>query len=287
VKLSKTNKILIMLIFLCTFCLSTSVLADGNSNINILKDKTISDIHKVWIINFNQPIDVDSFANVIQIKDLTDGTIYQMIPVIGDTEDSIKINYPGQGYTVGHSYQLLITNIKSQDCKNLNMTTLMNFDVVAANSTGSSNNSNIASGSSAAGSNNGIGNSNSTTSNSSDNSVISSNNTASNSGNNSVNSVTSTASNNYIASAKIVVSPILSILKQITLNSVNFPGVTKARIDGTNKVFNVGETTALVTDGTSATIYFYGDDGVTVLAKGTLDISQSTDNETINLVNGN
>lgn len=219
-------KIAAMILFVCAFCASTLVFAYDNSDINVINDKVISDTHKIWTVKFNTSIDINSFSNSVQIKDLTDGTIQQVSVVVGDKDNSIKVNPPSQGYKTGHNYQISVDkNIKSISNKNLKRAGLMNFKVMDVNT------------------------------------------------------------GNYTADIKVVVSPFLPILKQITLNSVNLDDVKKIRVEGSDKVLNVGESAVSVINGNSTTIYFYGGDGTTVIAKGTLDVTRSMDNVTIKLAN--
>lgn len=239
-KLPKGFKALALAIIIGGISISTIVFADDIgiikvsnkaiavdvNNVSKMDSKTISDIHKIWTIKFNSSIDVDSFVNSIQVKDLTEGKIQQVSVAIGEDGNSIKINPPEQGYKVDHDYEILINNdIKSKKGKKLDKAGAMNFKVVDINKA------------------------------------------------------------NYTASAKVVVSPVLPILKQITINSLNMPDIKTVKVTGSDKVFQIGETIASATSGNTITLYFYSSDGKTIVAKGEVDVSQSKDNFTIKLVN--
>ena len=92
---------------------------------------------------------------------------------------------------------------------------------------------------------------------------------------------------NYTATVKVIVSPILPILKQITINSLNLTDVKTVKVSGSDKVFNMGEAIVSATNENTITLYFYSGDGKTIIAKGNVDVSQSRDNVTIKLVNEN
>lgn len=94
-------------------------------------------------------------------------------------------------------------------------------------------------------------------------------------------------SGNYTASVKVVVSPVLSALKQIVINSLNLTDVKTIKVSGSDRVFNMGETIVSATNQNTITLYFYSGDGKTIIAKGTVDVSQSRDNVTIKLTNEN
>lgn len=239
IKLSRKLKIWMLALIIAGFSISTIVLADGiglsnktvvsvdDSSINKMSGKTISDTHKIWTIKFNSSIDANSFANSVQVRDLTTGTDEQISTTVGDDNSSIKINPSEQGYKVGHDYEITVgKNVKSSKGKNLKKSTVMGFKVIDVNS------------------------------------------------------------GNHTASAKVVVSPVLPMFKQITINSVDLSDVKTIKVSGNDKVFNVGEAALSFVGENTTTIYFYGSDGKTVIAKGNIDVSQSKENVSIKLTNG-
>lgn len=239
-KLSRKFKIWMLALIIAGFSISTIVFADGialnnkaivsvdDNSISKISDRTVSDTHKVWTIRFNSSIDADSFANSVQVRDLTTGSTEQISTTIGEDNSSIKINPSEQGYKVGHNYEITVgKNIKSNKGKNLKKSTVMGFKVIDV------------------------------------------------------------ASGNNTASAKVVVSPVLPMFKQITINSIDLSDVKTIKISGNDKVFNVGEAALSFVGENTTTLYFYGSDGKTVIAKGDIDVSQSRDNVTIKLTNGN
>lgn len=92
---------------------------------------------------------------------------------------------------------------------------------------------------------------------------------------------------NYTASAKVVTSSIIPKLKQISINSTNLPDIKKFKVDGSAGVLDIGQTNVVVLSGNTANVYFYGQDGNTVIAKGTIDAGSSNNNLTIKLTNEN
>lgn len=92
---------------------------------------------------------------------------------------------------------------------------------------------------------------------------------------------------NYTASAKVLTSSILPKLKQITISSINLPEVKKFKVDGSAGILDIGKTNVAVIPGNTANVYFYGQDGSTVIAEGTINVANSNNNLTIKLANEN
>lgn len=92
-------------------------------------------------------------------------------------------------------------------------------------------------------------------------------------------------SGNYTAAAKVSVgaSP-LNMIKQITIKSSNLSDVKKVKVEGNDKVYKIGETISIFTKKNSATVYFYGSDGETIIAEATSNLSKSN-NSSLKLIN--
>lgn len=204
----------------------SKAIAANTEEINNISSKTISDIHKEWIVRLNSAVDVNSLLNSVEVRDLTDGSKIVVTVEKGDDSSSIKIVPPSNGYTIGHSYQVTVNKkLRSKKGKNLKRTGLMQFKVVDIES------------------------------------------------------------GNYTAAAKVSVGTApLNMIKQITITSSNFSDVKKVKIEGNNKVYKIGETIPVFTKESSATVYFYGSDGETVISEATLDVSKSN-NSTLKLTN--
>lgn len=211
-------------IFVCLSFTSNMVLA-LDADTKDMGSKTITDTNKVWAIRFKSEIDISSFANNVQIKDITTGNTF--IPTVseGNNTYSIKVNAPSGGYVEGHKYQLILNRgVKAKTGSTLAKTTVMTFSV---------------------GEKNGV---------------------------------------SYSASAKVVVSPVIPIFKQITITSNNLPSDSKFKIEGNDKLFNIGSPMASIIAGSNANVYFYKNDGTTQIGTAVLDVSSSNDTN-VNITN--
>lgn len=79
------------------------------------------------------------------------------------------------------------------------------------------------------------------------------------------------------AIGKVEVSPVVKAFKLITVNATSRSDIKKYKIEGNEKLFNIGETSLNVLENKSSVkVYFYGDDRYTLLGSATLDVSKST-----------
>lgn len=85
----------------------------------------------------------------------------------------------------------------------------------------------------------------------------------------------------YDVSADVVVSPYLSVFKQITLTSQQLPEGTKFKVEGNDNIFNIGDTVRSIIGTSTVDIHFYSSDGNTEIGTGTLDVS--TTNDSLNM----
>ncbi len=208
----------------------------------IIKDKTVNSASKVWNVKFSSDVNINDLLGSINVRDLTKGTLAEIKVIQGESKNSLKINPPSQGYETGHNYQIMINkDNQSKGKKKLKKTVVMNF-TVTENNTGSNNSNNTNNGSS-----------------------------SSNSGNNNANTT-------YTADAKVVSSPLVPYFKNITISSTNISNAKKFKIEGNDTVFSIGDTISTIVTGSTAAVYFYGADGLTLVGKSVLDVSKSNDN---------
>lgn len=79
------------------------------------------------------------------------------------------------------------------------------------------------------------------------------------------------------AIAKVDISPVLSMFKAITICDTTRQDIKKYKIEGNDKLFNVGETSLNVIDNKSSVqVYFYGNDGATQLGTTTLNVNSNS-----------
>lgn len=97
--------------------------------------------------------------------------------------------------------------------------------------------------------------------------------------------VVSGSDKNYDVSANVIVSPFLSMLKKVTLSSEDLPQDAKYKIEGTNKLFNIGDTAIFVGNESTVNVYFYNSDGATEIGTGVLDVSSTNSNVDIEITN--
>jgi hypothetical protein len=237
---------LILSVFMLIFCTSGTVMADS-SNINNISAQTTTSVLKVWTVSFSSAIDLTSVISNIQVKDLSTGVNVSVTVTAGNNDSSVRINPPSGGYTSGDNYEMTVNGgAESNTGVSLGKTTVMDFNVSASNSGGGSTSSN-GSGSTSAG------------------------------------GTTSTTS--YTASAEVVVSPMISIIKKITITNSSLPSTTKVKIDGNNNVYNISDPIVSLVGGNTTNVYFYNSDGTTLIATGTLDVSQSNSSASISFTN--
>lgn len=78
------------------------------------------------------------------------------------------------------------------------------------------------------------------------------------------------------AIAKVEISPVVSMIKAITINATTRTDIKKYKIEGNDNLFDIGETSVNVLDNKSSIqVYFYGADGYTMLGKTTLNVNSN------------
>ncbi|MBC2582121.1 hypothetical protein [Clostridium sp. DJ247] len=86
------------------------------------------------------------------------------------------------------------------------------------------------------------------------------------------------------AMAKVEISPVLSMFKAITINATTRSDIKKYKIEGNENLFNIGQTSVNVLNNKSSVqVYFYGNDGYTLLGTTTLNVSTSIADTTLQI----
>lgn len=93
------------------------------------------------------------------------------------------------------------------------------------------------------------------------------------------------SNSNYSATVDVVTSSVLPVLKQIMVNTTDIPQIKKFKIEGNDKIYSIEDKAVTALNGNTATIYFYGIDGVTVIGKGTVDVSKSNNDTKVTIKN--
>lgn len=84
------------------------------------------------------------------------------------------------------------------------------------------------------------------------------------------------------AIANIQTSPVLNMFKAITINAITRSDIMKYKVEGNDKLFNIGETSINVLNNKSSVkVYFYGTDVNTAIATTTLDVSKNASDITL------
>ncbi|WP_027626171.1 hypothetical protein [Clostridium lundense] len=137
----------LVICFLCVFSCSMAIAAEDN-NIKQFDEKNITDVNKIWTVVFKDSIDTKSVSGNVHVKDLTGGLYMEVRVQQGNTDNSIIILPPKDGYVKGHSYEIYINkNVKSKKNINLKKDVLMKFNVKNEGESGSGSGSGSGNGS--------------------------------------------------------------------------------------------------------------------------------------------
>jgi hypothetical protein len=93
--------------------------------------------------------------------------------------------------------------------------------------------------------------------------------------------VASKDNNAHTISASVIVSPIFSAFKQITIISTNIPGAAKYKVEGSNKLFDIGKTMVSIIGANTTKVYIYDSNG-NVLGTASMDVSTTKNNISLN-----
>lgn len=208
----------------------------------IIAGKTINNTRKTWTIKFNSAVDFQTVKNSIKLTDKNNNSLIYVSVTQGQDENSVIVSAPLQGYKVGHTYELKVDKDLVKSKKGDSLKRTAVMDFTVAEGNGDT----------ASGNDNTTGGNSDTT-------------------------------NGNTASVKVEVPVIemLSSVKRITLNSTGNKDIKKFKIEGTDKVFNLGESGTFMIGTSNTTIYFYKEDGTTLVGKGTLDVSKSNNNVSV------
>lgn len=113
---------------------STSAIAaiGEESAERIIQQRATTDTKKIWTIKFNREIDFNSVKDSIQVNELNNGQLGTTIPVTvsQDTNKSLKINPPTEGYKKGQMYQVTIKKgARPRNGKDLQRNNVMKFSI--------------------------------------------------------------------------------------------------------------------------------------------------------------
>ncbi|AKA70283.1 hydrolase [Clostridium scatologenes] len=129
------GKAVFILVFIMTCCVSYGALSvSAAEDFNDMGNRAISDINKVWTLQFRAPVDISSLSNNVSMQDLTDGGYVNVTISAGDNENLAKVNPPSGGYKMSHKYKLTIwKNTKSKKGENLPRSVVLNFNLTSKN----------------------------------------------------------------------------------------------------------------------------------------------------------
>jgi hypothetical protein len=105
-KVIKTAVLILAFVMIC--CVSYGSRVSATEDFNDMGNRAISDVNKVWTLEFRTPVDVTSLNSSVNMQDLTDGSTVNISVSAGDDENSAKINPPSGGYKMSHNYKLSI-----------------------------------------------------------------------------------------------------------------------------------------------------------------------------------
>lgn len=88
--------------------------------------------------------------------------------------------------------------------------------------------------------------------------------------------------NSYTVSANVIVSPAISMFKQITITSTNLPGAVKYKIEGNNNLVDVGKSIFSIVGKNTLKVYICDSQG-NVLGIADMDVSTTKNNMNLNL----
>lgn len=89
----------------------------------------------------------------------------------------------------------------------------------------------------------------------------------------------------HTISANVTVSPIFSAFKQITITSTNISGAVKYKVEGSNKLFDIGKTMVSLIAGNTTKVYIYDSNG-NILATASMDVSATKNSINLNTTSG-
>lgn len=218
----------------------------SDTQLKTFDDKVISDVNKVWIVKFKDTVDFNTVKDNITVKDLN-GVVLKVNIFPGSSADSVNILPPSGGYKMNHTYKITINkSLKSGRGKLLNKIVTMKFKV---------------------------------SNNPSDYPTPDPQNPGGktdpqNPGGNTDPQNPGGNTDTYKIHAKVVVSQVLTIFKQVTIDSTTVPSGTKFKFDNSSKIYNIKDTALMVASGDTVKVYIM-DDNLNVLGTFTLDVSNS------------
>lgn len=108
----------------------------SNTEEKVITQKAVTDVKKVWTINFNSDVDINAIIGNVQVNEVNSGRVGAIVPVtvIPGTNSSVEINPPSGGYKKEQVYQITVKKgAKSKKGKNLYKNNIMKFTVTGQN----------------------------------------------------------------------------------------------------------------------------------------------------------
>lgn len=132
------KKIALVLTLVVILCLSYNTFSiSAEEDFKDMGTKIISNVNKIWTVEFTSPADIDSLNNNIRVEDLTDGSTANLSASQGEDENSVEINPPSGGYKLSHKYRLVIDkSSKSKKQDNLPKSVVLCFDIASKENNG-------------------------------------------------------------------------------------------------------------------------------------------------------
>lgn len=126
----KKCRIIFMFIFF-------SIFIGFNAKAEIFKDNQIVDKNKKWTITFTKPIQInDNTKQSIYVFDRNSGINANIKLVLTNSNKSIEVDAPDEGYTEGAEYCLNVTeDMRSQDNKTLKNPLTLSFKIKSSSTT--------------------------------------------------------------------------------------------------------------------------------------------------------
>lgn len=139
------RRAVLILAFVMFFCVSYGALgASAAEDFNDMGNRAISDVNKIWTLQFKASVDISSMNNNVIMQDLTDGTNVNVTISEGDGENLAKVNPPYGGYKMSHNYKLTISkNVKSKKGESLPKSAVLKFNLTSKENNGYNASANV------------------------------------------------------------------------------------------------------------------------------------------------
>ncbi|AWI03701.1 Ig-like domain-containing protein [Clostridium drakei] len=142
-KLIRRAALILTFVMIC--CVSYGALGvSAAEDFNDMGNRAISDVNKIWTLQFKTPVDISSLNNNVTLQDLTDGSTVDVSISAGDNENLAKVNPPYGGYKMSHNYKLNISkNVKSKKGESLPKAAVLKFNLTSKDNNGYNASANV------------------------------------------------------------------------------------------------------------------------------------------------